>query len=133
MSSKSFAQKSAFLSEVDNCFTKSTEDNYKFKVPQLYNVKDFGFYFHGASKTSVHDVVEYFNNGQGENPNVPNSKLSSFFHPLRLNATEVNELTDFLENALRDPDLERYLPTNVMSGNCFPNNDPLSKDDMGCR
>ncbi|MBP7921852.1 MAG: hypothetical protein KA042_05010 [Saprospiraceae bacterium] len=114
-------------------FTKSTEDNYKFKVPQLYNVKDFGFYFHGASKTSVHDVVEYFNNGQGENPNVPNSKLSSFFHPLRLNATEVNELTDFLENALRDPDLERYLPANVMSGNCFPNNDPLSKDDMGCR
>lgn len=113
-------------------FTKKTEDNYKFKVPQLYNLKDFGFYFHGASKTTVHDVVEYFNTGLPENPFVPVEQISGFFHPLNLSEIEVDEITDFIENALRDPHLERYMPDAVMSGNCFPNNDTISKKDMNC-
>lgn len=114
-------------------FTLRDEDKYKFKVPQLYNLKKFGFYFHGASKTSLHDVVVYFNLGIPENPNVPYSRISSYFHPLGLNATEVDQLTDFIENALYDPNLERYTPNLVMSGNCFPNNDIMSKTDMNCK
>ena len=42
-------------------FTKKEEDRYKFKVPQLYNLKPVGFYFHGASKLTLREVVEYFN------------------------------------------------------------------------
>src|SRR5690606_9168131 len=36
-------------------FTENPEDNNKFKVPQLYNLKDVGFYFHGASKNSLRE------------------------------------------------------------------------------
>ena len=32
-------------------------DNYKFKVPQLYNTADYGSYFHGSSKYSLDEVL----------------------------------------------------------------------------
>lgn len=113
-------------------FTGKAEDMHKYKVPQLYNLRDVGFYFHGSSKTSLRDVVEYFNAGIPENKDVPASQISSLFHPLNLNKQEVDDLTEFLENGLFDPNLERYAPKRVMSGNCFPNNDPASKREMGC-
>lgn len=113
-------------------FTRRDEDNYKFKVPQLYNLKHFGFYFHGASKNTLHEVVEYFNKGIPENPLVPANQISNKFKPLGLTPEEVNDLTEFLENGLYDDNIKRYAPTSVMSGNCFPNNDPQSRRDMGC-
>ena len=42
------------------------------------------------------------------------------------------ELVAFLENGLRDPNLNRYQPEEVLSGNCFPNNDQQSKAELGC-
>ena len=114
-------------------FTGRPEDMHKFKVPQLYNMKDIGFYFHGASKTSLRDVVEYFNNGIPENPDVPASQISPLFRPLNLTEQEKTDLVEFLENGLYDPNLKRYAPAVTMSGNCFPNNDPLSRQDMGCQ
>ncbi len=114
-------------------FTKREEDMHKYKVPQLYNLKHVGFYFHGASKTSLRQVVEYFNDGIPENPQVPASQISSKFHPLGLTKSEVEDLTEFLENGLYDPYIERFAPKAVMSGNCFPNNDPQSRRDMGCQ
>lgn len=113
-------------------FTGKEEDMHKYKVPQLYNLRDAGFYFHGASKTSLREVVEYFNDGIPENPLVPASQVSSLFRPLHLSEQEMDDLTEFLENGLFDPNLERYAPTKTKSGNCFPNNDPQSKKDMGC-
>lgn len=113
-------------------FTRREEDFYKFKVPQLYNVSDMPFYFHGSSHTDLRAVVAYFNAGVPDNPRVPRANLSDFFHPLNLTDTEVDELTDFLAEGLRDPDLERYVPQAVLSGNCFPNNDDRSRVDMGC-
>lgn len=113
-------------------FTGRAEDMHKYKVPQLYNLRDAGFYFHGSSKTTMREVVEYFNAGIPENPDVPASQISSLFRPLNLSKQEVDDLTEFLENGLFDPNLERYAPQRVMSGNCFPNNDPTSKKDMGC-
>ena len=113
-------------------FTGRAEDMHKFKVPQLYNMKDIGFYFHGASKTSLRDVVEYFNNGIPENPDVPASQISPLFRPLNLTEQEKADLVEFLENGLYDPNLKRYAPAITMSGNCFPNNDLLSRLDMGC-
>ena len=113
-------------------FSYKEEDMHKFKVPQLYNLKDVGFYFHGASKTSLREVVEYFNAGVTENPDVPASQITNLFKPLNLNKQEVDDLVEFLENGLFDPNLERYAPTKTKSGFCFPNNDTQSKLDMGC-
>jgi len=113
-------------------FTGREEDMHKFKVPQLYNLRDVGFYFHGSSKRTLKEVVEYFNEGISENPTVPASQISGFIRPLGLTATEIDELVEFLAYGLFDPNLDRYVPVNTMSGNCFPNNDPLSTIEMGC-
>jgi cytochrome c peroxidase len=113
-------------------FTGREEDMHKFKVPQLYNLKDFGFYFHGASKTSLKQVVEYFNEAVPENPDVPITQISSYFQPLHLTKAEMEDLVEFLENGLYDPDITRYTPDRVMSGNCFPDNDPAARIDLGC-
>jgi cytochrome c peroxidase len=113
-------------------FTRYAGDMFKFKVPQVYNTKDMPFYFHGSSKTDLREVVEYFNAGIPENDRVPAANISDFFHPLNLTDTEVNELTEFLAEGLYDANLSRYVPESVLSGNCFPNNDPQSQADMGC-
>jgi cytochrome c peroxidase len=112
-------------------FTGKSSDMYKYKVPQLYNLKDSPFYGHGASFTSVREVVAYKNKGIKQNPKVANTQLSGDFKPLGLNETEMDAITDFLENALRDPNLERYVPKRLPSGLAFPNNDAQSKTDLG--
>ncbi len=113
-------------------FTDVADDLYKYKVPQLYNLKNSPFYFHGSSKNSIRSVVEYFNEGKKENANVPSQNISGFFHPLDLSYEEVTSITRFLENSLYDENLSRYMPEEVLSGNCFPNNDILSRVQMGC-
>jgi len=113
-------------------FTKDPRDYYKFKVPQLYNLKHTQFYFHGSSKTSLEEVVDYFDAAVPENPRVPVEQLSPVFRPLYLSAQEKTDLVEFLRNGLYDPFIERYVPSSVMSGNCFPNNDHDSKRDLGC-
>lgn len=113
-------------------FTKKSEDNYKFKVPQLYNLKDSPFYGHGSSFTSIKDVVEYKNEGISENPLVPEDQLSQSFHSLGLTNNEITLITEFIKEGLYDPDLKRYEPTSLPSGQCFPNNDALSRVDLQC-
>lgn len=113
-------------------FTKNEEDRYKFKTPQLYNLKDLSFLGHGASFHSIQEVIEYKNNAIAENNEVPASSLSKDFTPLNLTETEIARLVDFIENGLHDPSLERYVPTSLPSSNCFPNNDSISQEDLGC-
>jgi len=113
-------------------YTKLEEDNYKFKVPQLYNLSDTPFYFHGASFTDLEEVVRYFNDAVPENTNVPEGQISPLFTPLNLSDLEIKELTLFLDRSLRDPSLVRYYPDQVFSGNCFPNADFQSRMDLGC-
>jgi cytochrome c peroxidase len=112
-------------------FTGKAEDMYKFKVPQLYNLKDSPFYGHGASFRSVKEVIQYKNKGIAQNNLVPKSQLSPEFKPLNLSDEEINLLTDFIENGLRDPNLQRYVPTKLPSGLAFPNNDAKSRSDLG--
>jgi cytochrome c peroxidase len=107
-------------------------DLFKFKVPGSYNRGESPCYFPGSSKQSVREGVDSFNAGVPENPRVPKSQISPFFHPLNLKESEVEDLVSFLENSLRDPDLERYVPAQVLSNNCFPNNDPASRQELGC-
>ena len=113
-------------------FTKNPQDNFKFKTPTLYNLKDAKFYGHGSSFTSIRDVIAYKNNGIKQNSNVPNSQLANQFGATNLTNEEIDDITAFLTNALYDPNLERYVPTEVLSGYCFPANDPQSKIDLGC-
>ncbi|NNE26746.1 MAG: hypothetical protein HKN09_07875 [Saprospiraceae bacterium] len=113
-------------------FTLKEEDNYKFKVPQLYNMSDAPFYFHGASKRTLEEVIDYKVAAQSENPRVDQSLISENFIPLDLSEEEKGFLVQFLAKSLRDPNLERYKPTSVKSGFCFPNNDLQSRIDLGC-
>lgn len=114
-------------------FTGKAEDMFKFKVPQLYNLKDSPFYGHGAQFVTVREVLEYKNNATPTNANVPVTQLAFDFKPLNLSANELESLRIFIEDALYDPNLRRYVPTTLPSGNCFPNNDLVSRQDRGCQ
>ncbi|MEP7317719.1 MAG: cytochrome c peroxidase [Panacibacter sp.] len=114
-------------------FTKKDSDMYKFKVPQLYNLKDVKYFGHGASFTSVADVVRYKNNAVPQNANVPVTQLSAEFTPLNLTEDEIDKIVKFIEDALYDPNLLRYVPASVPSGNCIPDNDPRARKDRGCQ
>lgn len=113
-------------------FTQNPLDNYKFKVPQLYNLKANGSYGHGASFNSIKQVIEYKNLAVKQNVIVSEDALDSNFVPLGLTEEEIMQLTLFIENSLQDNYLDRYVPESVMSGNCFPNNDSESQQDLGC-
>ncbi len=113
-------------------FTGQPEDNYKFKVPTIYNLKDNAFYGHGGSFRTIRELVEYKNDGVKENAAVPDGQLAEQFGAISLTETEITQLVDFIKNALYDPNLIRYVPSEVPSGNCIPNNDPQSRIDLGC-
>lgn len=114
-------------------FTGKLSDYFKFKVPQLYNLKDSPFYGHGGTFTRIRDVISYKNEAQAENTGVPANYLSPEFAPLQLQEAEIDLLTEFVEEALYDPSLARYTPAAVGSGFCYPNNDTQSRIDLGCQ
>lgn len=113
-------------------FTLNRADNYKFKVPGIYNLADAPFFFHGSSARTLDEVLDYKIAAQSENPAVAQRLISDKFLPLTLTDEERSDLYAFLAKSLRDPDLERYQPEEVLSGFCFPNNDNQSTIDLGC-
>jgi len=113
-------------------FTKKEADNYKFKVPQLYNLKDSPFFGHGASFKTVSSVLRYKNEAVKENDKVADAHLSPEFEALNLSKVEIENLVAFIEHGLYDDNLLRYEPTELPSGNCFPNSDTASKIDLDC-
>ncbi|NJO50003.1 MAG: cytochrome C peroxidase [Leptolyngbyaceae cyanobacterium RM2_2_4] len=113
--------------------TRKAKDDFKFKVPQLYNLSDSSPHGHGASFQTLREVVEYFNHGEPQNlASKYSGNLSIWLKPLNLNDEEIRDLTAFLETGLRDPNLERYVPERIPSGLCFPNNDPVSRKALNC-
>lgn len=113
-------------------FTNKAPDNYRFKVPQLYNLTDVQFFGHGGSFTSVKQVIEYKNLAISENSEVPTSDLSGKFSPLDLTDEEIDLIVTFIETSLSDKNLSRYVPSSLPTGLCFPNADPASRADMQC-
>ncbi len=93
-------------------FTGNPDQNYQFKVPQLYNLADTEVFGHGASFHSIKEVVEYKNNAIPQNADAL-VNIDFRFQPLNLSIREVNELTTFLTTALHDPNLARYLPEQL--------------------
>ncbi|MBW1298868.1 cytochrome-c peroxidase [Aquimarina litoralis] len=113
-------------------FTNNSDDDFKFKTPTLYNLVDNGFYGHGGTFTSIKEVISYKNNGIPQNTEVPTENLASQFGTIDLTEEEINNMAVFITNSLRDPELNRYVPETIISGNCFPNNDDTSREDLGC-
>ena len=113
-------------------FTMRDEDNYTFKVPQLYNLADDAFLGHGSTFRTIREVVEYKNEAVQQSTIVPSNRLDPLFTPLNLTEDEIDDLTTFLERGLYDANLARHIPTSLPSGNCFPNNDTQSRIDLGC-
>jgi cytochrome c peroxidase len=112
-------------------FSGLGEDAYAFKTPQLYNLVDSPFLGHGSSFRGVRAVIDYKNRALQEAA-IPDPALSPLFRPLGLTEAEVTALTAFIETGLRDPDLDRFVPETLPSGNCFPVNDQAARVDLGC-
>ncbi|TMB28030.1 MAG: hypothetical protein E6J61_18975 [Deltaproteobacteria bacterium] len=95
-------------------------DAFKFRVVTLRQLKDSKNFFHNGLFTSVKEVVEYFNAGVPQDPVAASAGTLSerFTHPrgqgsppgLGLHEDEVNDLTDFLVNALYDPAIAHFDP-----------------------
>lgn len=107
-------------------FTKDNKDLYKFKVPQLYNLADNPIYGHGGSFQDLRSLVMYKCKGIPENEKVDKGQLDPRFKDLHLTSTEIESISLFLEHGLYDPNLKRYVPEVLPSGNCFPNGDAQS-------
>ncbi len=115
-------------------FTGVEADYYKFKTPQLYNLRDVAHLGHGGNFSNVMEVVAYKNAGIAARSDIPASQLTEEFVPLGLTEAEVTQLVAFIENALYDPNLRRYEPVQAQmpTGNCPIVNDPQSRLDLGC-
>ena len=102
--------------------TARADAAFKFRTLTLRQLKDGRFFFHNGSFTRVKDVVKYFNAGVPQDAEAAAAGTLSprFTHPrgpgsrpgLDLNHDQVDDLTDFLENALYDPAFVHYDPNS---------------------
>lgn len=104
-------------------FTGDAEDNFKFKTPTLYNLKDHATLGHGSSFNSIKEVITYKNDINVQNSMLNFTDLSYFQHKLYLSDSEIDDLSHFVEKSLYDSNLERYVPEETISKLPFPNND----------
>jgi cytochrome c peroxidase len=103
--------------------TARDDDAFEFRVLTLRQLRDGRFFFHNGSFTRVKDVVQYFNAGvpQDAQAGAASTFTTRFSHPrgpgsprgLGLSADQVDDLTDFLENALYDPAFIRFDPNST--------------------
>lgn len=102
--------------------THDENDAFKFRALTLRQLRDGRNFFHNGSFTQVRDVVEYFNAGVPQDPTAGAAVTLSkrFTQPrgpgsapgLGLTKQQVDDLTDFLENALYDPAFVRFDPAS---------------------
>jgi cytochrome c peroxidase len=85
--------------------TGNLADRGRFKVPSLRNVGLRAPYFHNGGKGTLLDVVNFYNVGgeffDNQDPAI---------NPLGLSPLQINQLVDFLQNALTDPRVAQGLP-----------------------
>lgn len=143
--------------------TGNAKDVFKFRSLTLRQLKDARTFFHNGSFTSLRDVVNYFNAGVPQDPTAgaaptldtrfTNPRGSSTPPGLGLTGYQVDDLTDFLENALYDPSFVTVLQPSTAdlaysknrpdlaalgakdglmpSGLAIDDNDPLARRDQG--
>jgi hypothetical protein len=151
--------------------TQKADGAFRFRALTLRQLKDARTFFHNGSFTRVRDVVAYFNAGVPQDPTAgaaatlstrfTNPRGTGFPNGLGLTRRDVDDLTDFLENALYDPAFVHYDPKSptdsfqpnerdltyskyrpelaalgardgfMLSGLAIDDNDPLSRRDEG--
>lgn len=85
--------------------TGNPADAGRFKTPTLRNVGLRAPYFHNGGKTTLLEVVQFYNNGGDFLAN-----QSPLIQPLGLNPGQINAIVHFLDTALTDPRVEQKLP-----------------------
>lgn len=150
--------------------THNPDHMFKFRALTMRQLKDGRNFTHSGSFTKVRDVVEYFNAGIPQDPTAGAAPTLStrFTNPrgfprrgLGLSEEQVDDLTDFLENALYDPAFVHFDPNSstdtfqpnerdltyskhhpelvalgakdgfLLSGLAIDSNDPLTRRDEG--
>jgi Di-haem cytochrome c peroxidase len=102
--------------------THDPADAFRFRALTMRQLKTSGNFFHNAVLTNVRDVVEYFNAGIPMDPTAgaaatldprfTNPRGPGYPNGLGLSEQQVDDLTDFLENALYDPAFVTYDPNS---------------------
>ncbi len=77
--------------------TGNVEDTGALKTPTLRALLETPPYFHDGSATTLREVVEFYNDGGGENPH-----LDEVMEPLNLTEREIDLLVAFLRSASRE-------------------------------
>ncbi|MEP7121631.1 MAG: cytochrome c peroxidase [Byssovorax sp.] len=143
--------------------THKPTDLFKFRSLTLRQLKDARGFFHSGAFTKVRDVVSYFNAGVPADPTAAAAATLEprFTYPrgsgtergLGLSESQIDDVTDFLENGLYDPSFSDTFQPNVadlafsqnrpdlaalgakdgmmLSGLAIDDNDPLSRRDQG--
>jgi cytochrome c peroxidase len=141
--------------------TGNPNDVYKFRSLTLRQLKDARTFFHNGSLTRVRDVVSYFNAGVPQDPTAGAAATLDprFAHPrgtgsgLGLTESQIDDVTDFLENGLYDPSFVTILQPSaddlayaknrpdlaalgakdgmMLSGLAIDDDDPLARRDQG--
>ncbi len=78
--------------------TKQDEDKGKFRTPPLREVGQTAPYMHNGVFTTLREVVEFYNQGGGSDPN-----KDPALRPLELEPDEISNLVTFLESLTGDP------------------------------
>jgi len=151
--------------------SQNPSDAYKFRSLTMRQLKDARTFFHNGSFTQLRDAVAYFNAGVPQDPTDGASPTldTRFTNPrgpgypsgLGLTETQVDDLTNFIENGLYDPAFVTYDPASgtdtfqpnavdltyskyhpdltaagakdgmLLSGLAIDDNDPLARRDEG--
>ena len=99
---------------------------FNFRTPTLRNIALTAPYMHNGTKQTLLDVMQFYNQGQSENPNVANAGErenspvmvgldSTFTTVLSMSDSEMEDIVVFME-ALTDTNFDRSIPTSVPSG-----------------
>jgi len=94
----------------------SGDGNFGFRTPSLRQLAFTAPYFHGGQENQLDDAIDFYDNNNSDNPNVPDNQLDpDFVDVSNLNNNEINAIEAFL-NALNDADFDRSRPERVPSG-----------------
>ncbi|MBC7925009.1 MAG: hypothetical protein H7039_05060 [Bryobacteraceae bacterium] len=112
-----------FIDDGRKEITGRDSDAFKFRTLTLRQLRGSRTFFHGGSFTDVRDVVRYFNAGVPQNavtgaastltPRFTNPRGPNVPPGLGLSDGQVDDITDFLENALYDPAFVQFDPNST--------------------
>ncbi len=73
--------------------SQNPQDRWKYKTPSLRNIALTAPYMHNGSKSTLEDIVRFYNQG-----GVINENLDKLIQPLHLTNTDINDLVEFLKS-----------------------------------